>query len=423
MSMYRYPVRYFYGSGIQSFPKQLLDDELEYFTQRCVACPLLGETGLANVLLDFNAGLRLQIPEGQWHVTICDHDSNLLLFDEDVSEVTLISAEKFFVRWEIAILLDCKVVFYHCFDPESQKIHFEFTGKALGDNIALFPYMKSFSKKYHCEVSCTVPDYLREIVQRYYPEVEILTEPSEDTYATFYLAAWVNMPFAAMEDPRTIPLAKIGESILRIPCDEKTPQYTPWKPRMIEQPYVCIAVQASMTSKAWLNPHGWDAVVNYLRGIGYRVLCIDRDVQNMSHDNVVRIPEGAENFTGNLPLAERVDLLAYADFFVGVSSGLSWLAWAVGIPVVLISGITARWYEFPSAYRVSNPLACHGCFNDLRVDFSKIESCACFEGTEQAFECQKKISEMQVLDAIRYLMNERNLTVASEQVIEGEAVK
>lgn len=41
-----------------------------------------------------------------------------------------------------------------------------------------------------------------------------------------------------------------------------------------------------------------------------------------------------------------MNLLHHASFFIGLSSGLSWLAWATHIPVVLISGFTLPVSEF-----------------------------------------------------------------------------
>ena len=35
----------------------------------------------------------------------------------------------------------------------------------------------------------------------------------------------------------------------------------------------------------------------------------------------------AQDFTGDRPLQERIDLIKDADMFLGLSSGLSWLAW------------------------------------------------------------------------------------------------
>ncbi|MEJ0003708.1 MAG: hypothetical protein WDN30_09295 [Pararobbsia sp.] len=46
---------------------------------------------------------------------------------------------------------------------------------------------------------------------------------------------------------------------------------------------------------------------------------------------------------------ERARWLKHAAFFVGLSSGLSWLAWAAGTPVVLISGFYASGERIPYA--------------------------------------------------------------------------
>ena len=65
------------------------------------------------------------------------------------------------------------------------------------------------------------------------------------------------------------------------------------------------------------------------------------------------IPYGAEDFTGDRSLQERVDLISGAAFFVGLASGLSWLAWGAGVPVVMIVGFTAPGTEFHTPYRVT----------------------------------------------------------------------
>jgi DNA-binding transcriptional MerR regulator len=60
------------------------------------------------------------------------------------------------------------------------------------------------------------------------------------------------------------------------------------------------------------------------------VLCIDRQAHHGQGFVWNHIPYGAEDFTGDIPLQERVDLLRHASFFIGLASGLSWLAWAAG---------------------------------------------------------------------------------------------
>ena len=94
------------------------------------------------------------------------------------------------------------------------------------------------------------------------------------------------------------------------------------------------------------------------------MVCIDQKPVH-GHDLIWNhIPHGAEDETGEQPLQERARWLRHAEFFVGLSSGLSWLAWAAGTPVVMISGFTHPTNEFATPYRVINYHACNSCWND-----------------------------------------------------------
>jgi autotransporter strand-loop-strand O-heptosyltransferase len=88
--------------------------------------------------------------------------------------------------------------------------------------------------------------------------------------------------------------------------------------------------------------------------------------------------------------------------FIGLSSGLSWLAWAYDVPVVMISNFTKSWNEF-DCYRVDNPAGCNGCFNI----FQNIKShCPIFEGTLRENECHKKITPEMVIQKINLALSE-----------------
>ena len=100
--------------------------------------------------------------------------------------------------------------------------------------------------------------------------------------------------------------------------------------RPIAEPYVCIAVQSTTQGKYWNNPDGWREIVAFLKEAGYRVICIDQKPVHGTGLVWNHIPNGAEDETGDRPLQERARWLKHAEFFVGLSSGLSWLAWAVG---------------------------------------------------------------------------------------------
>jgi autotransporter strand-loop-strand O-heptosyltransferase len=167
----------------------------------------------------------------------------------------------------------------------------------------------------------------------------------------------------------------------------------------IDEPYVCIAVQSTTQSKYWNNPNGWRAVVAFLKARGVRVVCID---QKPTHGGGIvwnHLPHGVEDFTGDRPLAERVQWLRHATAFIGLSSGLSWLAWAAGAPVVMISGFTHPTNEFHTPYRVINYHACNSCWNDVRHRFDHKDFLYCPRqaGTPRQFECTRLITAEQVI--------------------------
>lgn len=338
---------------------------LDFLGESPAVRPLAVQTTLAGLSFDFNMGLRLHIPAGNWHVTVFDCDSSEIFFDENISDTLLISLEKFFVRWGFIIRLDGDIVFKHKFSPEDKKVHVCFLPTGMGDHIVYFPYMEAFRKKWHCKVSCTVEPYLQELIELYLPEITVAAPPA-DSYATYFIAPGFS-PLFYPEESRKVPMEKFGQQVFGVSCPQKI-IYRPTKPRQILQPYVCIAVQAASTVKTWLNPDGWVAVVSYLKKLGYRVLCIDKNREQCDNGFTVKMPEGAEDFTGDLPLSQRINLLAYSEFFIGLSSGLSWLAWAADVPAVLISGITAPDFEFSTPYRVVNRLVCFGCHNDINLE-------------------------------------------------------
>jgi len=162
-------------------------------------------------------------------------------------------------------------------------------------------------------------------------------------------------------------------------------------------------VQSSMQSKNWTNPDGWRAVVAFLKDRGYRVICIDKSQVHGTGIVWNHIPHGVEDETGDRPLTERARWLRHAAAFVGLSSGLSWLAWAAGTPVVLVSGFTHPNNEFSTPYRVINWHACNSCWNDVRLRFDHKDFLWCprHAGTPRQFECTRLITAAQVIGTLK----------------------
>ena len=163
---------------------------------------------------------------------------------------------------------------------------------------------------------------------------------------------------------------------------------------------VGIGVHSTCQSKYWNNPDGWQKVVDYLNENGFEVVLYSKEpsnyMGNVNPSNVTQFPEGS--------LQNVIDDLQKCEFFIGLGSGLSWLAWSVGIPVVLISGFSEEWAETKlNTHRIINKNVCHGCFNRHRLDPGDWNWCPEHKGTDRMFECTKTISADEVITKIKYL--------------------
>lgn len=366
---------------------------------------------------DFNHGCRVKLPDDgkEYRVVFKDADCDLIVFANDVAPGSLVvSAKKFFVRWRIEVYPKggTELLYSHEYDATGKRVVVQIPGGTLGDGIAWFSYVERFQQRHQCRLTCAIAPRLAEIFSRQYPEIEFITADQvkslHDLYACYYLGLFFkgdvdNQPV----DFRYAGLHRTAGRILGLAdLSDQPPRVDLSAPRRINEKYVCIAVQSSSQAKYWNNPWGWDKLISYLKHHGYRVLCIDRERVHGAGLIWNHIPQGAEDFTGELPLQERIDLIKDAEFFIGLSSGLSWLAWCCRVPVVMISGFTEVENEFYTPYRVINYHGCHGCWNDMRCDFDHFDYMWCprHKGTERQFECTRLITPEQVIATVKCLV-------------------
>ena len=373
-------------------------------------------TGIEGMTFDFNLGLRVCLPEGNYRVKFIDRTAHLTVYDAPASGVTATSTKRYFVDWRLEVWDGERLVFSHDYLARDRKVLMKFAGAALGDVLAWFPYAELFRRKHGCRLFVEIEETYGSILRAGYPEIHFLapgeTRP-EDLYATYYVglfAPWDNRDLQPA-DWRVAGLQAHGAYLLGLPPKEERPRLLPSPKAEVlrpKEPYVCIATQATAQAKYWNHAAGWMEVTDDLKGLGYRVLCVDRERVTMHGIHGNSIPYGAEDFTGDRPLQERVDLISGAEFFVGLASGLSWLAWGTGIPVVMIVGFTMPGTEFSTPYRVQQFHTCHSCANDQRNEHSYDDFGACprHRGTDREFECTRCISPDFVKDAIRCLREE-----------------
>jgi len=379
------------------------------------------QEGPAGIRFDFNLGARVVLPvreTGRWRVRLSDLDTANTLFLSENQGAFVASAKRFYVRfgvevWELGEDGAASEVMSHRFDPAGKDVLIQFPVGTLGDTMGWFPYAARFAEAHPaCRVTCAMSGLIIPLLAASYPAIRFVTHEAlveqglaETFYATYSLGLFfddadnIHQP----TDFRMVGLHRTAGYILGVDPTEAPPLLALEDiSRPMAEPYAVIAVQASSGCKYWNNPEGWHAVVAHLKARGLRVVCIDQKRVHGSGLMFTHIPHGVEDETGDRPLAERARWLMHAEVFVGLSSGLSWLAWAAGCPVVLISGFTHPTNEFATPYRVINWHACNSCWNDprLRFDHHDFLWCPRHKGSERQFECTRLITAAAVTATI-----------------------
>lgn len=379
------------------------------------------QEGPDGIRFDFNSGARVVLPnrtQGKWRVRLRDLDTGNILFESENQGAFVTSAKRYFVRfgidvWELDDAGTATLAMAQEYNARDRDVLIQFPVGTLGDILAWFPYAARFGSQHGCRLTCAMSGLIIPLVRDAYPAIRFVTHEQlveqkleQTAYATYCLGLFFDDAENIWQptDFRFVGLHRTAGYILGVDPAEEAPRLAlPDDSRPIEDPFVCIAVQSSSGCKMWSNPYGWHEVVAFLKASGYRVVCIDQKPVHGAGLMWTHIPHGVEDQTGDRPLAERARWLRHAAFFVGLSSGLSWLAWAAGTPVVMISGFTHPTNEFTTPYRVINWHACNGCWNDVRHRFDHKDFLWCprHAGTPRQFECTRLITAAQVMHVIR----------------------
>lgn len=364
------------------------------------------QSGPLGIRYDFNDGCRVWLPDsnGPYRVRLSDIDSGNVLFETEIKSGRINSTKRYFVRIRLEIRIKDEVVLQHDYAAADRDVLIQLPEMTLGDTIGWFPYADRFRALHGCRLTCTMSEKVIPLFRTAYPDVTLLGHSEVDPrryYATYNIGLFFDDQDHVYQpcDFRHVGLHRTAGYILGVDPAEQPPRIAVSEdtPPLLE-PYVCIAVQSTTQCKYWNNPHGSRETVRFLKQAGYRVICIDQKPVHGSGVVWTQIPHGAEDETGDRPLQERARWLKHAAFFVGLSSGLSWLAWATGTPVVLISGFAHPTNEFTTPYRVVNYHACNSCWNDPvhRFDHKDFLWCPRHKDTPRQFECTRLITFDQV---------------------------
>jgi autotransporter strand-loop-strand O-heptosyltransferase len=267
-------------------------------------------------------------------------------------------ATKYFMPWTIEATLNGEVQFRKELDLSGARVLISMGSKALGDTIAWMPYVDEFRKKHNCKVVCS--GWWQEIFD--YPEIEWVKPGSEvsDIVASYQVGCFDEQLHMNVNDWRLTPLQKVAADILGLdyePIRAKL-KFTPHKKGNggVPEPYVCFSEFSTMRNKLWNRPGAWKNIINYLNEHGYKCVSISNEQSEL--EGIVK--------HNNQSIQNSIADIAGADFYIGLNAGPSWIAYALGVPVIMITGVSEEWNDFPNPHRIAinNEVCGIGCFND-----------------------------------------------------------
>jgi autotransporter strand-loop-strand O-heptosyltransferase len=256
------------------------------------------------------------------------------------NQTIIAKAKQWFTKWFIMVYGENDVVvFTDTFQPRDKVVFIKMDAYALGDTLAWIPYVEAFRKKHNCTVVCST--FHNNILVSAYPNI-LFVKPNtviDNIYAQYYIGASNDEnPHYSPIKVNEHPLQDVAARILGLSTIEIRPDLSEQIshiPSRIEGEYVTLSEFGSAENKHWKGD--WQKVVNYFIEKGIEVVVISKEKTSLT---------GVTDKSGDFPLEERMVDLKHAKMHLGVSSGLSWLAWSLGTHVFMISDVTPSWHEF-----------------------------------------------------------------------------
>ena len=281
---------------------------------------------------------------------------------------------------------------------------------SIGDTVAAIPYINKFQEtNFTSIIYVSISDWLIPYFETIYPNLKFIGKNSNEVFdKTLFLDYNFNKSIQQgyAEQLGFINTPYIRPNIL-IPNME----------RPIKNKYVTIGVHSTSQLKYWNHPKGkkvqpespyWNELCGMIRKEGYTPVVVEQDEIFGWAPYKNGLPNKANKKFGQSFL-ESMNLIYHSEFYIGLSSGMSWVAHAMGKPVAMIANFTEDWNEFdlstPDYIRITNKNVCHGCWNLINKEF-KFDTddwywCPKHKNTNRQFECHTSITPEHVFSEIK----------------------
>ena len=327
------------------------------------------------IVITYNNGPKVEILGGYYEnykVEFIDSRNNKILHEDNITNNMWTSCSKrYYIPWVIKI--NGEIV--DELNLENKNVLINFKSSSVGDTIAWFPYVEEFRKKHNCNIICKT--FKNSWFDKKYQKINF-KKPNENIDCNIqYNIGWFYDGESAINWDRNShpnaflpqPLQKTSSDILGLKYKEIQPLFNIKNYKSdIKGKYVTISIQSTAQCKYWNHPTGWQQVVDYLNKQGYKVVLVDQYTQFGINECINIAPKNVI-IKSKAKFDEVISIISKAEFHLGVSSGLSWVAWATCTPVIMVSSFTKPYLEFTTnCIRIYNDTPTSGYFNYYKLD-------------------------------------------------------
>jgi autotransporter strand-loop-strand O-heptosyltransferase len=332
----------------------------------------------------------------EYKIEFLDENDNVVHESIITNNMWTLCSRKYYTKWKIKV----NGTIIDEFDLTNKRVLIGLESKSIGDTIAWTPYAVEFAKKHNCKVILSTfhNEWFKGLDT--YKDIEFI-EPGQSTEChVIYRIGWMRGESGKWDNldcypnyPQSQPLQKTASDILGLEFKEINYgiNFTP-KTKSTKTNYIVIAPESTTGCKEW--PYdSWVALSKMLRDLGYTVVTLTIKPYDI---------KGNLNIHGKT-LNESMDILHNAKLLVGLSSGLSWINWALGKQTIMISGFSQKDHEFLSNnVRIQNEHACNSCWanTNFTFDAGDWDWCPVWKGTDKQHICEKSISPLTVFNSL-----------------------
>lgn len=335
--------------------------------------------------------------QGEYFVEFLDSKGEVVHKSTIKNNMWTSCSRKYFERWKIRV--NGEII--EEFSPEGKRILISLESKSLGDTIAWAPYAVKFSAENKCKVILST--FHNEFFQglEEYKDIEFMIPGSSTSCYAVYRIGWFRDEKGGWGDKsrnpiqvNTVPLQKASSDILGLEYEELNFGLNfPLRERPLDKKYVVFSPQSTAGCKEWVYEN-WVSLSRMIREIGYKIVVVTKDPYFI---------EDTINVWG-----EELDVVAnylqHAEGFFGLTSGLSWMNWALGKHTHVIGGLERPWFLFQNnSTKIYNDNVCIFCSNEelFVFDAGNWHWCPVYEGTPKQHICQKSITPLQVFSKMK----------------------